>query len=303
MSSGTNVTLRQLRYFALAAETGQISKAASEAHVTQSAITTAVLLLEDSVGVRLLERNPQGVLLTAEGHNFYQHARHILDSLSDALREPRFQAHNLKGVIRVAASYAVLGYFLPPLLARFRAHYPDVEIDLHDMNRLEVEKSVAKGEIELGIIILSNSGNQDNFGSHVLMRSRRQLWASSSHPLLEKAHASLEDIARYPYIQLTVDEGESSTVKYWKVQELEPNIAFRTTSMEALRGLIAHGFGITILSDMVYRPWSLEGKKIEARPILDAVPHMEVGMIWNPDRAMASPMNAFKQFLIHTCGS
>jgi DNA-binding transcriptional LysR family regulator len=83
-----------------------------------------------------------------------------------------------------------------------------------------------------------------------------------------------------PYILLTVDEGEESNRRYWTDNGLSPNIAFRTNGMEALRGLVAHGFGVTILSDMVYRPWSLEGKKIEARPILDAIPHLEVGLIW-----------------------
>jgi DNA-binding transcriptional LysR family regulator len=72
--------------------------------------------------------------------------------------------------------------------------------------------------------------------------------------------------------------------------------------MEALRGLIAHGFGVSILSDMVYRHWSLEGKKIEARPILDLVPDMEVGLIWHRDRPQGQPAEAFRQFLIRTSG-
>jgi len=72
--------------------------------------------------------------------------------------------------------------------------------------------------------------------------------------------------------------------------------------MEALRGLVAHGFGITVLSDMVYRPWSLEGRKIEAVPIVDAVPPMEAGMIWRPHTSLSKPAEAFKQFMMVACG-
>lgn len=134
------------------------------------------------------------------------------------------------------------------------------------------------------------------------MRSRRQLWTADSHPLLEIESPSLADISAFPYLQGTMDEGESSTARYWEARGIAPNIAFRTGSMEALRGLIAHGFGVTILSDMVYRPWSLEGKKIEARPILDVVPHMEVGLIWKPGTTVPPSADTFRQFLIYTSG-
>jgi DNA-binding transcriptional LysR family regulator len=299
----SEVTLRQLRYFAAAAATGQFSMAATQEHVSQSAITNGVLQLEETLGVRLFDRLPHGVALTAEGHNFYQHARHILDLLDDALREPRFQMHNLSGGVRIGASYSVLGYFLPPLLARFRMQFPDVDLDLRDMDRAGIEAGVSSGELELGVVILSNVAARERFGHHVLMRSRRRLWTSASHPLTQLDALSLKDIAAHPYIQITQDESEKSTQRYWQASGAEPNIAFRTGSMEGLRGLIAHGFGVTILSDMVYRPWSLEGKKIEARPILDVVPDLEVGLIWKPDAALDTPANAFKQFLIHARGS
>lgn len=299
----SEVTLRQLRYFAAAAATGQFSMAAAQEHVSQSAITNGVLQLEETLGVRLFDRLPHGVALTAEGHNFYQHARHILDLLDDALREPRFQMHSLSGVVHIGASYSVLGYFLPPLLARFRMQYPDVDLDLRDMDRAQIEAGVSNGDIELGVVILSNVAARERFGHHVLMRSRRRLWTSASHPLLQIDAPSLNDVAAYPYIQITQDESEQSTLRYWQAAGLKPNTAFRTGSMEGLRGLIAHGFGVTILSDMIYRPWSLEGKKIEARPILGVVPDVEVGLIWKLEATLSTPANAFKQFLIHACGS
>ena len=94
-----------------------------------------------------------------------------------------------------------------------------------------------------------------------------------------------------------------STSRYWESRELTPEVAFRTSSMEALRGLVAHGFGVTILSDMLYRAWSLEGKKIEARPLADAIPPMELGLIWHPEADLPQPVQAFRQFLLMACAS
>src|SRR3546814_13968870 len=81
------------------------------------------------------------------------------------------------------------------------------------------------------------------------------------------------------------------------------NVAMRTSSLEALRGLVAYGFGVSILSDLVYRPWSLEGKKIVAIPILDPVPPMDVGLLWPREKAPAGLVDVFRQFLLHACAS
>lgn len=298
-----DISLRQLRYFIAAAETRQIVMAAKQVHVAQSTVTNAILHLEEALGVKLFERHPHGVVLTAEGYNFYHRAKQIQENLELAISEPHFQRHQLKGSIRLGASYVVLGYFLPPLLARFRQHYPDIDLDLRDMERAEIEEGVLSGELELGLVLLSNSEQRELFDYHVLLRSRRQLWTSANHALSKKPLASLADIAEYPYIQLTVDENDIATERFWAAQGLNPNIAFRTSSMESVRGLIAYGFGVTILADMVYRPWSLEGSKIEAIPVLGVIPHLESGMIWGKNTKLATPAEALRQFLIHSCGN
>ncbi|RZT42516.1 DNA-binding transcriptional LysR family regulator [Cupriavidus agavae] len=295
------ITLRQMRYFRAAAATGQFSMAATEEHVSQSAITNAVLALEQLLGVRLFDRFPHGVALTAEGNHLYQHVTRILESVEDALRQPRIRLDALEGSVSIAATYTVLGYFLPGLLARFRNNYPNVELDLHDLDRLSVEEQVLRGDIELGIVLLSNVEEPTRFGHRPLIRSRRQLWAAPGHPLLQGPPPTLRQIAEYPYILLTVDEGEASTMRYWQSKRIAPNVGFRTTSMEALRGLVAHGFGVTVLSDMVFRPWSLEGKEIEARPLATPAPDMEVGVIWRKDTELSVPATALRDFLIYAC--
>jgi DNA-binding transcriptional LysR family regulator len=246
---------------------------------------------------------PQGVTLTPDGQDFYNHARRVLDAARDAVHKPPFRSHDMRGTVRIAASYTVLGYFLPELLARFRATYPFIEFDLRDMERVDIERAVLDGEVEIGVVLLSNVEKLSRFGSQVLIRSRRQLWLAPTHPLAQVDAPSLKDIAAHPYILITVDEGEQSTLRYWKKKGITPNVAFRTSSMEALRGLVAHGFGVTVLSDMVFRPWSLEGKRIDARPITDVVPQMDAGMIWAKGAQLSGPATALQQFLIHACGT
>lgn len=301
MARTSDVSLRQLRYFVAAADAGQFSQAALRVHVSQSAVTAAVLQLEEVLGVSLFDRLPHGVALTAEGHKFVQHSRHILEALQDALSEPLFLSHAIAGSLRVGASYTVLGYFLPSLLARFKRSYPQIEVDLLDLDRVNIESAVAQGDLDLGLTIVSNTQHLHVFEHRVLIRSPRRLWLSNQHPLASEPLPRLDDVAEHAYILATVDEGEVSTERYWQEKGLTPRVAFRTSSMEALRGLVAHGFGVTILSDMLYRAWSLEGKKIDIRPLADAVPPMELGLIWHPHKSLSEPAQAFRQFLIMAC--
>ena len=61
---------------------------------------------------------------------------------------------------------------------------------------------------------------------------------------------------------------------------VRPLVAVRTQSVEAARSLIATGAGVAILPDLAYRPWSLEGDRIEARDLTEAIPPVEVAVAW-----------------------
>ena len=92
------------------------------------------------------------------------------------------------------------------------------------------------------------------------------------HPLLHADSIDLADVADAPYIMLSVDEANQTASRYWAPSGLEPNVIFTTSSVEAVRSMVADGLGVTILSDMVYRPWSLEGLRIEQRNLLTPIP-------------------------------
>jgi len=295
------VTLRQFRYFIAAATTGQFSTAAIAEHVSQSAITHAVQGLERRLKLRLFDRLPHGVVLTPEGQVFFHHARHVMDAVSDALNHATLKPQAMQGTIRLAATYTVLGYFLPDLLSRFKRSYPKVEIDLIDMDRRSLERAIRDGTVDLGIAVLSNVERRHGYGEHTLVRSRRRVWVGANHALAGQSAVTLDEIAAHPYIVLQIDDAEEAAMRHWPDGGKALKIAMRTGSIEALRGLVAHGFGVSILSDLVYRPWSLEGKKIIALPVVDEVDPMEVGLLWSPGKEPRGLADTFRQFLVQAC--
>ncbi|RVB62664.1 LysR family transcriptional regulator, partial [Mesorhizobium sp. M7A.F.Ca.CA.002.04.1.1] len=91
------ITLKQLDYFIATAESGQVSHAAVELNISQSAVTAAIKTLEADLGVRLLERNHAGVRLTMEGARFLEHARVITGAVAAAVRSPLRARKGLAG--------------------------------------------------------------------------------------------------------------------------------------------------------------------------------------------------------------
>jgi DNA-binding transcriptional LysR family regulator len=290
-------TLRQLQYFAAVARTGQISLAAEESHVTQSTMTSAIAELERSLDTLLFERTRGGVSLTHQGHLFLQHAQSVLEAAEDAARHPFRARSEVTGSLELAASYTVLGYFLLPFIAKFQKQHAGARIVPVEQDRAHIESAVASGDVELAVALTSNMLEPKRFQRVVLARSRRQLWVAASNPLAELGQVSLHDAAPYAYVVPTVDEGETAAMRYWNDAGLHPASFLRTSSMEAVREMVALDLGVTILSDMVFRPWSLEGRRLRAVPLKNAIPAMEVGLIWLKGHRLSPVADAFSKYL------
>jgi DNA-binding transcriptional LysR family regulator len=292
-------TIRQLRYFIAVANTGQFSRAARELNISQSALTTAVKQLEAVIGSTLFARTATGVALTQEGNIFLDHARRILTSIEEALRSPARRRDDVRGRIRLAMTYTVAGYYLPPFIEKFTRAFPGVEMQLTEAPRSTIEDGLVSGAFDLAVMLTSNIVDQEGLAYETLMRSRRRLWLSDGHPLVDQANITLGDVSEHPYIMLTVDEASNTAQRYWNKTAYRPNTIFRTSSVEAVRSMVSSGMGVTILSDMVYRPWSLEGRRVEVVPLADNIPTMDVGISWARDVKLNAACMAFTEFM-HT---
>ena len=292
-----SLSLRQIRYFIATAETGQVSRAAIDLHVSQSAITTAIKGLEERLGTKLFERQSHGVALTYEGNQFLQHAKHIMATVDEALQMSGRANTNISGRIRLAVSYTVAGYFLPAYLPRFARGFSNIEIRLIETDRARIEEGIIDGTFDLSLMLTSNLANQEDSSYENLIHSRRRLWTGVNHRFLNRPAVSFQDVAGEPYIMLTVDEASNTALRYWNRTPYRPRVIFKTSSVEAVRGMVASGMGVSILSDMVYRPWSLEGRRLEVISLADKIPDMNVGLAWarNTERSPAS--SAFCEFM------
>ncbi|WP_425640389.1 LysR family transcriptional regulator [Agrobacterium radiobacter] len=147
------MNLTQLRSLIAVAEAGSFTAAAMNVGVTQSGMSQALAMLEESLGVKLLARHRHGVELTAFGERALHHARAALAHL-DAIGKEAAEAAGEEAVsVRIAAFPSVFSTVLPPLLRRFRSLHPCIELIALETDDREVESWLDAGSIDLGVVL------------------------------------------------------------------------------------------------------------------------------------------------------
>ncbi|AJC81194.1 LysR family transcriptional regulator protein [Rhizobium etli bv. phaseoli str. IE4803] len=286
-------TLRQIQYFVAVAEQGSVTRAAQNLSISQSSVTEALKELETDLGVELFERHPRGLTITHNGHQFLRHATKILASVSDARTSFSGRQSALSGTLNIGVTSLVAGYVLSDLLARYRRACPGVEVSAIEDNGGYLEHLLVGGELDVAVMVISNLRDRMALQAEILETSPYRLWLPMGHPLVSADIISVADIAREPLIMLTVDEIEENTGKLLSALGARPHVAFRTRSVEAVRSLVATGAGVALLPDLVYRPWSLEGDRIESRDVSGSLPVVQVGMVWRKGSSLPQAARDF----------
>ncbi len=282
-------TLRQLQFFVAAAEQGSVSGAARALSISQSSVTEAIRALEDDLGVTLFDRQARGIEITHKGSAFLRHARQILADVATARTTFKDDAETATGKLSLGVTSLVAGYVLSDILSRFRRAFPQVELNVIEDNGEYLQHLLIGGELDVAVLLTSSV--KDRMALHVetLLVSPYRLWLPLAHPLAQQEAIALDELAGQPLIQLMVDEIEESTRSLMAALAVKPHIAFRTRSVEAVRSLVATGAGLAILPSLVYRPWSLEGDRIEIRDVSGDLPSVQVGLAWRRGAPLAPP--------------
>ncbi len=144
--------LVDLRLMVRIAEADSLTRGAEAACLSAPAASTRIKALEESLGVRLLHRHPQGVTLTPAGQAFVHHARLVLGQLEHLRADLREYARGIRGHLRVHANTTALGEFLPPVLRRYLLDHPDVSVDLQERLSHDIVRAVSEGQADLGIV-------------------------------------------------------------------------------------------------------------------------------------------------------
>jgi DNA-binding transcriptional LysR family regulator len=189
-----------MRAFVALAKTGNFTLAAQYMHVTQSALSGLIKELEQTLGVRVVDRNTRRIALTETGNELYPLFSQMIDDLDRALANIADQAQLRKGIVRVAVPQLMACTLLPQVIAAWRTRYPDIGISVSDSPVEAVTTRVLSGETDFGIGPERDGAPQ--LEARELMEMPFEAVVPPDHPLAKHSRLGWSDLAAHPLITL-----------------------------------------------------------------------------------------------------
>jgi DNA-binding transcriptional LysR family regulator len=276
------MTLDQLKIFVAAAEREHVTRAAEALNLSQSAVSSAIFLLERTYGVKLFHRVGRGIVLTEAGKFFLGEARAILartQSAEIALGEFLGLA---RGRLSIHASQTISSYFLPAYLVRFHSRFPGIELAVAVGNTAQVARAITHGEAELGFI--EGPAPDPLLAAEPVGTDEMIIVVAPGHPWANKKQLSTADLTSGNWVLR--EDGSGTRAVFTEAMAalgVDPgslHVAIALPSNEAVRAAVEAGLGATALSSLVCTDSLAAGKLVKLktrlpRRVFNAVQHVE----------------------------
>jgi DNA-binding transcriptional LysR family regulator len=284
-------THKQLRYFDAALRNGSIAKAALEMNISQSSVTAAVDLIEQTIGAELFRRVPaKGIMPTPLGEDVGQRVRRFLEQTRLFESDLMSLAGDPTGTLRLACYAPSAPYVLPPLLKRIAALYPDIRIELLEGDIFSIEDMLKKGAVDVALTYRLVDEYED-MEFEPLFRARPWAVFNESSPFAAQNSVTIEELADLPMIVLDLPGAFDYFCSLFTMHGFEPNVVHTTKSSSVLRGLVAAGFGYSILN--ICGPNDRDGRAgYRAVPISGKVTAPNMGVAFAPGLAQSTIVRA-----------
>jgi len=241
---------RRLHVFYSVARLLSFTKAAETLHMTQPAVTFQVRQLEEHFNTRLFDRTHNRISLTDAGQKVYEYADKIFQLYNELENSVRELTGEISGGLILGASTTIAEYMLPSLLGDFKAKYPDVNLRLKVSNTDGIVSMVEHNVIDLGIVEAPVTNK--NLSVEVCRIDRLVAIVPPGHILVGKGKVSLNTLVEYPYICREEGSGTREVIlDYLKaagVDSAQLNVIMELGSLEALKGAVEAGIGVSIVS-------------------------------------------------------
>lgn len=248
----TEITLRQLRYFAVLARVLQYRRAAQQLEMSQPSLSLQINALEEAIGAQLLERKRSGLILTPAGRDVAQKAIGILAEVDGLMHRSTSGESGLGGTLRLGSSPTIAPYLMPRVLRRLHEKYPELKLIIRDGPSKDLVEDLLAGKHDL--ILTQAPVGHDEVSFHPLFREPLLLAVDTASPLARSKSARLQDLSSLTFI--TLDPAYTLHRQIKDVCELagaKLRMDFEGTSLDALRQMVSLGMGVTLVPGLYSR--------------------------------------------------
>jgi DNA-binding transcriptional LysR family regulator len=272
--------LRHLRYFRAVANELNFTRAASRLRVAQSAVSSQIQDLENELGVVLLERSRRRVTLTAAGEAFVEASERILRSVEDASRQARRIGHGEYGTLAVGFIGSQSHEWMPRVLKRFRAKYPEVEVTLMEIHPSQQLEALLARTLDVGLVGPISGKPPPGLRLECFSEEWPFVGMPNDHRFARLPKVALAQLKDEPFIFTSEKNSpnyRSLIARMCERAGFVPKVVQEVDRARTGVQYVAAGFGISIFAEHISR---LPAPGVRFVPLSPPVQKMRYGIAW-----------------------
>ncbi len=295
------IGIKRLKYFLAVAEQGNINRAAEALHISQSALTRSIQVLEDNIGALLFERTQRGVRLTPIGERLFEHARRITNTVRSAELD-------LEQLINASESEVRLGVTsgMPPSrvldgIFRVLGDMPSVSVTIVDSFYDSLIQSLRLQQLDIALTILPEGSDRSDLDVEVLDEYMRSMsvYARAGHPLLSTPSVDVETLAAANWVTSGEPHYQKMLDRYLLQRNIPlPKFRLRCTSVTWMKRAILEEDFVALMTDSNVDKEFPSGS-VAAVPGTTTLSHSRIGLVTAASAVQSSAVMKLTRELIH----
>jgi DNA-binding transcriptional LysR family regulator len=238
--------LRQLEILQAIAETGSFTACGRKLHVSQSAISRQILLLEEELGEPLFLRVGRQVRMTPAAESLVQLGQRVFLDVRETVGAITDRTRDLRGTLRLSGGMTVCLYVFPPLLKHLRRVHPHLDVRLTVAMAGKSVQEIRGGRVDAGLLTLPVE--ESDLVTVPVLREELLLVTTPAHPLARRRKVTPRDLDGQPFVLFEVGSATRKVIdQFFATEKIEPTIVMDTENVEIIKAMVKTGMGIGIV--------------------------------------------------------
>ena len=238
--------LRQLEILQAIAETGSFTACGRKLHVSQSAISRQILLLEEELGEPLFLRVGRQVRMTPAAEALVQLGQRVFLDVRDTVGAITDRTRTLRGTLRLAGGMTVCLYVFPPLLKYLKRVHPKLDIRLTVATATRSVEEIRAGRVDAGLLTLPV--DESDLVTVPVLREELLVLTMPTHPLAKKKKIQASDLSGQPFVLFEPGSATRGVIDaFFLTEKVEPIVMMDTENVEIIKAMVKTGLGIGIV--------------------------------------------------------
>ncbi len=288
---------RLLKYFLVAAQEENITRAAEILHVSQPALSKQIMQLEDELGAKLFVRGKRSLTLTEEGRFLRGRAQEIVALTEKTERDFRDGIVSYNGVISIGMGETSASRWLGGLAVEFSKKYPEVKFDFYSATADSVKERIEKGLLDAGLLIEPTVDLSKYDIIRLPVKDRWGVLVSADNPLFEKESVTKDDLAEERlFVPFRMANRMEET---FGISVHSPNVFGTHNLLGNVATLVRENAGVALTiggATELYDRRRMAWKPFEPEISLSSV------LIWKKYKATSPSAAKFLEFVEHSIG-